>query len=179
MACWKWWWVYDKVENGPWSDDVASDIINMINPILSYVRPWTLGWSDVQMIRWSDDQMIRWSSQPSQPYPLLRPTLKIPMLWYVYTVSYTVLASNDSVVWFDLGPWEYLILWHTASARAWHVVKVCDQTGRGQAGLDFSCDVRDILRKDIYIGSTRQSNKLKVPLLFTIKTITNVFLNWL
>ena len=59
MACWKWWWVYDKVENGPWSDDVASDIINMINPILSYVRPWTLRWSDVQMIRWSDDQMIK------------------------------------------------------------------------------------------------------------------------
>ena len=55
---------------------------------------------------------------------------------------------------------------------------MCVQTGRGQDGLDFSFDVRDILRKDTYVGSTRQSNRLKVPLLFCIKTITNVFLNF-
>ena len=58
-------------------------------------------------------------------------------------------------------------------------MKVCVQTGRGQDGLDFSFDVRDILRKDTYVGSTRQSNRLKVPLLFCIKTITNVFLNFM
>ena len=62
----------------------------MINPILSYARPW-----------------------------------KFRCWWYVYTVSYTVLASNDSVVWFDLGPeniWSFDTLLQSLKGMLWKCV---------------------------------------------------------
>ena len=117
MACWKRWRVYDKVENGRWSDDVASDMINHDQPY-PLIRP-TL---KILENSWKISDMIN----HDQPYPLLRPTLKIPMLGIrVHTASYTVLASNDSVVWFDLAPeniWSFDTLLQSLNGMLWKCV---------------------------------------------------------